>query len=51
MPSGKVITDQNTAVVIPSNQVAGYDIDTLIVIESGENTLATGSISVKIVDG
>ncbi len=50
LPSGEIITDQNTAVVIPSSFAAGYVLDTTIVIEAGKNTVATGSITATIVD-
>ena len=50
LPSGKVITDQNTAVVIPSSFAAGYDLNTHINIQAGDSTVATGFFTVHIID-
>ena len=48
LPTGEIITDQNTAYVIPSSTSAGYSLnDTIPLVHTGPGT---GSIKVNVVD-
>lgn len=48
LPTGEIITDQNTASIIPSSSAAGYTLnDTIALIHNGPGT---GSLNINIID-
>lgn len=50
LPTSEIIIDKNTAVVTPTTQAAGFIIEGDIEVLSSEDNLATGTISVEIMD-
>ena len=50
LPSGEVKTFQNTAVVIPNTEVAGYEPPEGSVLISSQNAVGTGDIYYQVVD-
>lgn len=50
LPTGEIITDKNTAVVVPTTNSGGYSLDTEIEPVEGDMNIGTGSVEVQVID-